>query len=194
MLPIFFLTSIISFIQFNTYIDYVFKKHDDLYKNNRKCKALINENTYMPYKFSRIEYIFIILYQFVYFLFCTLMLFYILMIVVYTIENVKKIKGSLMGNTYEVINDSFPDIIKKYIPFFSSFFELDNPNNTNYTFFIKIIKLIGINFCSNLFLIFSIIMLNGGKLNVENKKKVKTEFYILSLLTLIFSCLSFLLF
>ena len=116
------------------------------------------------------------------------------MIVDYTIENVKKIKGSLMGNTYEVINDSFPDIIKKYVPFFSSFFELDNPNNTNYTFFIKIIKLIGINFCSNLFLIFSIIMLNGGKLNVENKKKVKTEFYILSLLTLIFSCLSFLLF
>jgi hypothetical protein len=194
MLPIFFLTSIISFVQFNTYIDYVFKKHEDLYKHNKKCRSLINENTYIPYKFSRIEYIFIILYQFVYFLFCTLMFFYGLLVMDYTIENIKKIKGSLMGDTYETINDSFPNIIKKYVPFFSSFFETDNPNSTNFTFLIKILKLIGINFCSNLFLIFSIIMLNGGKLNVENKKKVKTEFYILSFLTLFFSCLSFLLF
>lgn len=193
MLAIFFLCSILAIIQFNTYINYLFKKHEDLQKSfNNKCRtSLVNPDAFQPFKFSRIEYLFIILYQFVYFLFSLLMLFYCIILVDYSINNYKKIKGNILGNPFTPEGKSFSEVIKSYIPSFSSFFDLENPNRSGYTFIMKIFSLVAINVVVNAFLIFSVIMLNEAKVEEESKKKIKTEFYILSIMSLIVSLASF---
>ena len=55
----------------------------------------------------------------------------------------------------------------------------------------KIFSLVAINVIVNAFLIFSVIMLNDAKVEEESKKKIKTEFYILSMMCLIVSSASF---
>lgn len=193
MLAIFFLCSILAIIQFNTYINYLFKKHADLQKSlNNKCRtSLVNPDAFQPFKFSRMEYLFIILYQFVYFLFSLLMLFYCIILVDYSINNYKKIKGNILGDPFTPESKSFSEVIKSYLPSFSSFFELDNPDKSGYIFIMKIFSLVAINVMVNLFLIFSVIMLNDAKVQEESKKKIKTEFYILSIMSLIISSASF---
>jgi hypothetical protein len=119
------------------------------------------------------------------------MLFYCIILVDYSINNYKKIKGNILGNPFTPEGKSFSEVIKSYIPSFSSFFDLENPNRSGYTFIMKIFSLVAINVVVNAFLIFSVIMLNEAKVEEESKKKIKTEFYILSIMSLIVSLASF---
>lgn len=202
LLPLFFICAVLSISQFYAYIKLQFAKHDSLLSKKKKnCKSSglsqLNNESY-EFEFSRYEYIFIILYQFVYFLFALLMIFYAIILYNYLLNYYLKLQNLLSdseGKT-EFTPDvrGFSEVIKDYFPSLANFFDLNNPNRSEYTFITKIFMLLFLNIIINLFLIFTTLMINGGNEKEKNKMKIKKELYLFSFISLVISCTLFYLF
>jgi len=175
MIEFYLVGSLLSYIQFNRYIDYAYE-YD---KNNpilSKCKAL-PENQDSKYEFNRYEFLLLFMYN----LLNTLFFILIFVYSVYFIDIVLLKKKTLSNIQHQSL---FITLASKH-PKFSRF--IVNPN----LFMKYIIKFLIISFISNLVFVNALIFFRDKKTD-NDKSKIKTDTNIVFIFLIASSIFTFL--
>lgn len=162
MLDIYLIASVLSFIQFNNYIDYKFSLSQEV-------------------EFHRGEFYIYTLNNFVYSLFLILMLFYILIFIQYFKPTVAKFSDAQVNKVFE--GDVFKGFMEAH-PFFSKIMK-------NYKFISYILISLTCITIINCVIIFALILASKNK-PITNKNLAKKEAKIFFIISSFFSTMVFL--
>ncbi|QOI90252.1 hypothetical protein QKU58_gp079 [Pyramimonas orientalis virus] len=176
MIEFFVIGSVISFLKFNQNINHTFDH--DIYEETNDTTCTSSDFVMKPKVFNRFNLMLLFLYNFLYTLF-------VMMVFIYFINLIEFLKwyfltdGSYTGDRYTLLVE-----IAQKNGMYMKFFE-------NKDLFIRtILKALGIAFVINLIFVNLIIMFRGGKTETQ-KKKIKADFYLLSIYLLSTSILTF---